>query len=115
MKTVVDENTKSGSLVLRDELTIASALVIRDALVKSLAEVSSLTMDVSSASAVDLSFLQLLCSAHRTATREGKSVALAGRSSGALQKVLVETGYRRVEGCILDVNKNCLWVEKYHE
>lgn len=115
MKTLIDEKTKKGTLVLSNELTVAQASAIRDALAESLGKVSSLTVDITEASEVDLSFLQLLCSAHRTATKKDKLVVLAGRSNKALQKAITETSYRRAAGCILDNQNNCLWVDKYHE
>jgi ABC-type transporter Mla MlaB component len=115
MKTLIDKKTKSGSLVLSDELTVAQAGAIREALSESLGKVSSLTVDITGASEVDLSFLQLMCSVHRTATKKDKLITLAGRSNKAMQKAVTETSYRRTVGCILDNQKNCLWVDKYHE
>lgn len=115
MKTLIDKKTKSGSLVLSDELTVAQAGAIREALSESLGKVSSLTVDITGASEVDLSFLQLLCSAHLTATNKGKRIALAGRSNKAMQKALNEAHYRRPVGCILENQKDCLWVGKDRE
>ena len=49
MKTLIDKKTKSGSLVLSDELTVAQAGAIREALSESLGKVSSLTVDITGA------------------------------------------------------------------
>lgn len=79
MKTLIDKKTKSATLVLSEELTIARVSAIRDALQNVLEEADNLTVDVGVASEIDLSFLQLMCSAHRTGASRGKQVTLAGR------------------------------------
>lgn len=115
MQTLIDKKTKSATLVLSEELTVARVSAIRDALQNVLEEADNLTVDVGVASEIDLSFLQLMCSAHRTGASRGKQVTLAGRENTVFSQAVVETGYLRTEGCVLDVGKNCLWVDKYHE
>ena len=90
MKTLIDKKTKRGSLVLSDELTVAQAGAIREALSESLGKVSSLTVTLPEPGG-DCP-LQLMCSVHRTATKN-KLITLAGRSNKAMQKAVTETSY----------------------
>jgi hypothetical protein len=59
---------------------------------------------------VDLAFLQLLCSAHRTAVSAGKLLRLDAGSSPLFLRQLAAAGFVRHSGCMLDCGNSCLWV-----
>lgn len=58
----------------------------------------------------DLTLLQLLCSAHRTASQQGKTLKIAGPFPEQFKMVLLLAGFSRHIGCALDVCENCLWM-----
>lgn len=93
-----------GDLVLRH---IASLKVELQA---ALAESDQLLLDLSAAGTVDLAFLQLLCSAHRSAVQSNKSFALAGKLPEDFQRKLKEAGFARHVGCGRDDQRSCLWM-----
>lgn len=111
MQTAALEQTgKKGVLKLSGELTIQHAEELRTALIKAIISMDDLAIDCSGASRVDLSFLQLLCSAHRTFTRLNKRVALTECRPEVLQIAVKEAGFVRSRGCSLDRQNSCLWV-----
>jgi ABC-type transporter Mla MlaB component len=115
MELIIDEKTKSGRLVLKGELTINRIKSIRDEMDKALSKVKDLTVDIEQAAAVDLTFLQLSCSAHRTATVQNKALSISGQSNPAMSAAVKENRYAREAGCILDKTNTCLWREREDE
>ncbi|HEY7745033.1 MAG TPA: hypothetical protein VIA07_01760, partial [Desulfuromonadales bacterium] len=71
---------------------------------------TSMVIRVDGAAEVDPAFLQLLCSAHRTAVAAGKCLSLDAGSSSTFQRQLEDAGFVRHIGCLLDCNNNCIWV-----
>ena len=95
---------------LEGKLTIANAAEIRDLLVEALAGGDSITVDLTGVTDMDLSTLQLICSAHRTARSSAKDLFLTGTASGLLLKKRKEAGYIRHQGCMYNPTQSCLWV-----
>jgi ABC-type transporter Mla MlaB component len=115
MELIIDKKTKSGTLILKDDLTINRITSIRDEIIKALTKVKSLVVDAEQAAAVDLTFLQLMCSAHRTATVQNKALSLSGKINPFIKKAIQENSYARSCGCVLDQTNTCLWMGKDHE
>lgn len=112
MELSIDKKTKTGRMVMTGALTLDQIGQIRDTLRKALADVKTLVVDVEGASEIDLTFLQLLCSAHRSATAANKSLSLSGGHNPAMQKAIADNSYARTTGCRLDKTNTCLWVER---
>jgi ABC-type transporter Mla MlaB component len=74
-------------------LTLPEAEAIRDQLAAALAKGQPITVDCSGAAEVDLSFIQLLLSARRSAARQGLTLALAEPAAGALLTALRQAGF----------------------
>lgn len=100
----------STELTPRGELTIEQVAAFRQELVSALAAADRLTISLAEATQIDLSFLQLLCSAHRTAVSQRKELVLIGVSTREVEAVLREAGFSRHIGCTLDCNRSCIWV-----
>lgn len=98
---------KSGERKWRGELTIARVAELKEELSKALENSDRLLVDLSEATEIDSACLQLLCSAHRTAVRQGKEMSLRGTE--ALAPILREAGFVRHIGCALDCNQSCIW------
>lgn len=111
MELILDKKTKTGRMLMTGALTLDQIGQIRDTLRKALADVKTLIVDVEGASDIDLTFLQLMCSAHRSATAANKSVSLSGKNNPAMQKAMADNSYIRASGCRLDKTNTCLWVE----
>ena len=58
---------------------------------------------------VDLSGLQLLCSAHRTSLVRGVAFSVTGGDAGALYSVAMLAGMPRHVGCAQDDTGSCIW------
>jgi anti-anti-sigma regulatory factor len=58
---------------------------------------------------IDLSGLQLLCSAHRSSMVRGLEFAVTGSDAGALYSVAMLAGMPRHIGCARDDADGCLW------
>jgi anti-anti-sigma regulatory factor len=103
--------SETDALRLEGSLTIGRAVELKELLRDALRNGNEIILDLGSATEVDLSFLQLLCSAHRTALRMSKHLILKPERSAASRKVVRETGYLRTLGCRQAPHKSCLWKE----
>ncbi|UTG93953.1 STAS domain-containing protein [Geobacter sulfurreducens] len=92
------------------DLTIPFAGEFRGALLEALDQAGSVEVDVSGVSAVDITGLQLLCSAHRAACTRQKGFFLTGRDNPVFAESVGLAGFERHVGCSRDVGKNCIWI-----
>jgi anti-anti-sigma factor len=105
----VEKKGKETTLIVNGEMTITYAGALRDALIKSLENAERVILDLEDVTAVDLSCLQLLCSAHRTSVQAEKSVELKSAPLGVLKQVACEAGYSRNFGCLPKTENTCFW------
>ncbi len=95
----------SGSLTVEHAVELKAAVQdaltgLADSVVLSLGEVTS----------VDLSFFQVLCSAHRTAVTNKKTFSMERFQQDALLRVHRMTGFVRRNGCALDKTGTCIFM-----
>lgn len=109
LKIESSEAGTNGILSLVGDLTMVSALETRKALLEAIAEVDILELDLEKAASVDISFLQLLCSAHRECFFSGKGIILLGGMTDKIEELLQRSGYSSQFGCLTDAKKSCLW------
>jgi anti-anti-sigma regulatory factor len=107
MKGKQDKN--QTLLSMEGDLTIARAVEFRDLLLDSLQKSDSIEIDLATAESVDLSFLQLLCSAHRTAVRDGKELAITGKPGSAFLRARQQAGFSGNKNCRDCPDIDCLW------
>jgi anti-anti-sigma regulatory factor len=91
--------------------TIEEAGRIRTLLMEHLAGGDGLFLNLSNVEEVDLSFLQLLCAAHKSASNAGKAFGLEGALSEALARKVREAGFTCRKECGPHLNGDCLWAE----
>ena len=60
---------------------------------------------------IDLSLIQLLCSAHRAAVKADKFFSLDRERPEVLRQAVQEVGFLRDRGCVLDSQGSCIWKE----
>ncbi|MBI5639100.1 MAG: STAS domain-containing protein [Nitrospirae bacterium] len=106
----VESSGQVGVLTLDGDLTISRADELRTALMKSLDSVDHLVINLDGFTELDLSCFQLLCSAHRTIARQNKRLTLAGEHLDDFRRIVRAAGFMRSTGCIMDMNKDCLWI-----
>lgn len=88
-----DIEPASAVLVLQGPLTVREIAAVRDRLLEALSAQQSVQIDCSRADSVDLSFIQLLLSAHKTAQQAGKRLMLAAPANGVLRAALAAGGF----------------------
>lgn len=96
-------------LVWRGELALQRIIKLREEIVAALAGSMDVRLRLVDVSEVDVSFLQLLCAAHRTAVRDRKQLLLTGQLPAPFVEVLHLAGLNRHVGCSLDCDGSCLW------
>lgn len=97
-------------LKLKGNLTIERAHELKQALLEALRNNDRIAIDLEGITDVDLSCLQLLCSAHRTSLRLGKQLTLHGEQSEIFKMAVRDAGFPRILGCHEDPERGCLWI-----
>lgn len=107
----IEDSGKYGELTLEGEICIQRANELKTALIRALDSFDDVVLNIERVTDVDISCLQLLCSAHRTAIGLKKSITCSNEPSQVFNQVLVNSGLNRLNGCFPDQNKNCLWIK----
>ncbi|PLX94843.1 MAG: anti-sigma factor antagonist [Desulfuromonas sp.] len=106
----MEQTTNKGELVWSGELTVQRVSALKEELQQALSQLDRIEVDLATATQVDISVLQLLCSGHRSAVSLHKVLKLAGTETALLKSVLLDAGFSRHTGCQLDCDESCLWV-----
>jgi anti-anti-sigma regulatory factor len=99
-----------GLLKLKGEVNITEAGDLKEALLKAMGRADKVYLDAAEVTCVDISCLQLLCSAHRTSVKLNKTLSWNSAIPAAFNKTSNEAGFLRHVGCVLDAEKSCIWV-----
>lgn len=105
-----EDSGGSFLLGISGELTLENIPGLRNALLERLDQDGNITINLEKIGAVDISFIQLLCSAHRTALSRGKSISLSSYPE-PFMKAIKDSGL-----CSFVCRKNgkrteCMWPE----
>jgi anti-anti-sigma regulatory factor len=84
----------TGTLQLQGAATIESCNELREVLLDALQKSQSLLIEVSGLTAIDLSGLQLLCAAQKSALHRQKSLSIGGERSECLALQLQAAGFQ---------------------
>jgi anti-anti-sigma regulatory factor len=109
---ILEFRVEDGKAVFspRGDLTVERADEVREALRQSLRKTQHLVLDLSEVSAVDLSFLQLLCATCKTALAEGRTLTRCGGNREAFWDSVERAGYPSKWGCLREGETSCLWI-----
>ena len=107
----VEQPGDIGVLTLEGSFSIQDIGELKTNLISALHTGDKVFLNVTNISDVDISCLELFCSAHRTSVSCRKTLAFSSSISGPFRKVVNEGGFKRHVGCMLDVQKTCLWVD----
>ncbi len=105
----MEPSEKYEVIALEGELVIQRIQEIRQQVLTAFQRAGSLELDLSGVTAIDTTGLQLLCSAHRSALKNGSSFRITTPVPAALASVWRGLGLEREHGCVLDRNATCLW------
>jgi len=108
----MEVTTREGKAFLspNGELTVAGADGFKDALVKSLEKADTIEINLNEVTTIDLSCLQLLCSAHRSAVKEGKVLTVKVPASPVFFEARKSAGFMYSKPCRFVTTEDCLWV-----
>lgn len=112
------QGVEAGAMVtLRwsGDLTIRRIIQLKAQVQQALAAAKQVSIEIAADAECDLAVLQLLCSAHRTASRQEKTLQVGGELSGQFRMVLDLAGFSRHIGCALDVCRSCVWQQIYQQ
>ncbi len=99
----------SERLAISGDLTVAHAAAIAHAINEAVQTAPKVEIVVEQVTAVDITFPQTLCSAHRTAAGLDKELTVHGQSEEPLGVLLRTAGFLRHIGCQDKTRKTCLW------
>lgn len=108
MNSEISPSKETSVVALTGELTIMQAAELKKRLTEALNSAQSVQVHIGKVINVDLTCMQLLCSAHRTAFVRGKQLSIVGPVSPIFRKMIDQTGFRRTHGCSFSPNSNCL-------
>ena len=100
---------KEGVLSLMGNLTMLEAQEAKKALLEAIEEVDTLYLDISGIETVDVSFIQLICAAHRECFLTQKKIYMQGDVSDTMEIFLTKAGYYKQHGCLTGAKTSCLW------
>jgi anti-anti-sigma regulatory factor len=99
----------TGVLTLTGDLTIGYARELKAALLTSMVRTSQVTVKLGRVTALDLSCLQVLCSAHRSFYLKNKELSVTGKGREVLRKEALRAGFFTGRGCDFSPKEACLW------
>ena len=105
-----DDSKKSCELSLDGDLTIRSITDAKPVFVEALILADRIAINLDKIAEVDLSCLQLLCSAHRASVGLGKHITLSPHVPESFKETARKAGYLRTKGCAFDKDAACLWI-----
>ena len=107
------EESETMDLQWSGDLTVRRIAELKTQLETALAAAAQVSIEIKNNAECDITLMQLLCSAHRTASRQGKILGFCGEFPDQLKMVLNLAGFSRHIGCALDVCGSCLWATNH--
>ena len=95
---LADTDSEAASVLLDGALTVRTIANVRDVLLAALTDHQVVRVDCRAADAVDLSGIQILLAAHRSASAAGKQLVLAAPADGTLRSALEQGGFLDAAG-----------------
>ena len=91
------------------DLTVRRIAELKTQVQQALATATQVSIAIAPESECDLTVMQLLCAAHRTAIRQGKTLQLCGEIPEQFKMIMNLAGFSRHIGCARDESGCCLW------
>lgn len=109
----VEETDRGVTITFYGEATIQNASELKNIIMEELGAHTGIAINLSYVTDCDLSFLQVICGAHKMSLRDGKSLAISDRSP-LVDGVALSSGFIRTSGCVSEGRfaQGCLWQSK---
>lgn len=104
-----EQSGNTGILKLKGRCTVEHATELKAVLLDALQAQEHLVVTLDGVSDLDLSFLQLLCSAYGTSIKRNRRFTLDGILPEAFKRTVEDAGYCRAMNCLHDPHTGCLW------
>lgn len=104
------ESGVSGIFTMKGELTVGHMEKVREALLSAMKKVEHLKLDLSAVTDVDISGLQIICSAHRTSLKQNKLLSFHSAVPGGFRSAAQEGGFARHKACRHEREECCMWI-----
>lgn len=109
LKVNKTETGLEGLLLFDGDLTMVEAQETAQTLFEAILEVNILNVDLQNVGAVDVSLIQLLCSAHRECFLSGKTIHVVSGANESIRQLVERSGYCKQLGCVSGAKISCLW------
>ena len=106
-RKIKESGTKE--VVLSGSLSLRSAAEIRNQLLIALDEADTVNILLQDVEDVDLSLIQILCSAHRSAHARGKSFVMPESLPDMFVQIVEDAGFQGHIGCSDSGAEGCVW------
>ncbi len=107
--TASDVQPETRIISIAGNMTIPHISGIRDELLRELEAAEQAVLELGAISSIDVTGLQLLCSAHRSFVKKGKLIAIPGLRSDSVRTAAESAGLPRNVCCVADSKCDCLW------
>lgn len=107
----IENSGDVGVVTMNGEVLINNATELKELLMKALDCVDHVNINIEELTELDLSGLQLLCSAYRSSLKLNKNLTLNSKSSAVFKKIIEDAGYICHTESDSDYYKTCLWLK----
>ncbi|ACH39944.1 STAS domain protein [Citrifermentans bemidjiense Bem] len=96
-------------VAINGAMTIGQASELKAGLLKAFETGKPVEIQLAGVTEVDVTGLQLICSAHRSSVERGCALTVSGAEAEDLSRVARQAGMLRHVGCTHDVTNTCVW------
>ena len=97
-------------LIVGGILTVKHANALREAFLEAVRKAPAVEVEVENIGELDVTFAQLICSAHRMAANLNKQMTITGIEQERFSQMLRRFGFFRHIGCHENTRRSCLWL-----
>ncbi|MBF0163501.1 MAG: STAS domain-containing protein [Magnetococcales bacterium] len=102
----LDSARSVGTLSLSGDLTIRNAAEFKEAVANAMDQAKQLELNISEVERLDLTTLQILCAAHRTLLKKGRTLSISGSIPSIFRETMQQAGFVECGG---DKETSGLW------
>lgn len=96
------------------EMTLPNAGKVKAALLHAINSTLQVQVNLEAVTRIDLTAMQLLCAAHRCASRMNKTLDFVKTPGGEVKETVVAAGYSHHVDCVHNIQDGCMW-RSFHE
>jgi anti-anti-sigma regulatory factor len=108
IKVTMPDNGELATVIVGETLTIETCAEFKQALSNALDTARQVVLDAHQLQQVDITSLQLICSACRVASSKGKSIAFENDIPSCIETLRTSIGANR--SCPCNHTESCIWV-----